>query len=77
MFNQLSTDISAAWKRIVDPENTGKGELRAVFVLGTIIAGAEAGFVLPPVSSFFFGNGRINQNVCQTHVLPLAKGITI
>ena len=28
-------------------------ELRAVFVLGTIVAGSEAGFALPAVSGFF------------------------
>lgn len=52
MFNQLCDEIYAAWKRIVVVGEDGERELRAIFVLGTIIAGSEAGFALPPVREY-------------------------
>jgi len=46
-----------AWDQVVSDraghQRGGERELRAVFVLGTIIAGSEAGFELPPVSLCF------------------------
>ena len=44
MFNQLTEEITTAWSRITDSR-----PLSPIFILGTIIAGSEAGFVLPPV----------------------------
>lgn len=51
MFNQVCEEVTTAWKRIVEPGPSGERELRAIFILGTIIAGSEAGFILPPVRS--------------------------
>ena len=51
-FNTLCEKITEGWNRIVetqDEKSTPDRELRAVFILGTIVAGQEAGFVLPPV----------------------------
>ncbi len=51
MFNQVCEEVTTAWNRIVEPGPSGERELRAIFILGTIIAGSEAGFILPPVRS--------------------------
>ena len=50
-FNKLCTSVTEAWEKIVNPHKKKSEdlELRAIFVLGTIIAGSEAGFELPPV----------------------------
>ena len=51
-FNTLCTRITEGWERIVVGNEKGdekERELRAVFVLGTIIAGWEVGFSLPAV----------------------------
>jgi len=45
MYNQLCASIHRAWTEIVGTE--GDAELRAIFVLGSIVAGWEAGFPLP------------------------------
>lgn len=49
--------MTEAWDQIVSDragkQREGERELRAVFVLGTIIAGSEAGFELPAVSFAF------------------------
>ena len=46
--------MTEAWDQVVSDragkQRGGERELRAVFVLGTIIAGTEAGFELPAVS---------------------------
>ncbi|KAK3174054.1 hypothetical protein OEA41_001298 [Lepraria neglecta] len=49
-FNKLCTSVTEAWEKIVNPHKKKSEdlELRAIFVLGTIIAGSEAGFELPP-----------------------------
>ena len=61
-FNTLCERITEAWDHVVlKVEGEGEGkkerELRAVFVLGTIVAGWEVGFSLPavrtPPSSLF------------------------
>lgn len=41
-----------AWDRIINDGKAGKGdfEMRAIFVLGTIVGGMEIGFGLPNVS---------------------------
>lgn len=51
-FNKLCAQITEAWERVVGAvhHDDDDKELRAVFVLGTIVAGSEAGFALPPVS---------------------------
>ena len=41
----MTSSLVQAWTDIVG--NTGKLELRVVFVLGDIVAGAEAGFAFP------------------------------
>ena len=50
-FNKLCTSVSEAWEKTINPHKKKSEdlELRAIFVLGTIIAGSEAGFELPPV----------------------------
>ena len=54
MFNQLSSDVLGAWNRIVNTNEDEPKELRAVFILGTVIAGIEAGFEIPPVRPPWF-----------------------
>ena len=44
-FNSLVSSLIQAWADIVG--NTGKQELRAVFILGDVVAAAEAGFAFP------------------------------
>ena len=52
-FNTLCARITEAWKHILKTEEEQKErELRAVFVLGTIVAGWEVGFALPPVRTY-------------------------
>ena len=51
-FNNLCARITESWERIVvgnEKEEKNERELRAVFVLGTIVAGWEVGFSLPAV----------------------------
>ena len=58
-FNTLCERITESWNHIISPpteiEEGLKGErdneLRAIFVLGTIVAGREVGFELPAVST--------------------------
>ncbi|CAF9908803.1 hypothetical protein IMSHALPRED_007500 [Imshaugia aleurites] len=47
VLNKLCAQITDAWNGILG-DCAGDRELRAVFVLGTIVAGSEAGFALPP-----------------------------
>ncbi|KAL2053987.1 hypothetical protein ABVK25_005916 [Lepraria finkii] len=48
-FNKLCTSVTEAWEKTINPHKKSEDlELRAIFVLGTIIAGSEAGFELPP-----------------------------
>ncbi len=52
-FDDLALKIVDAWNAVVDSaEEPGDGsrELRTVFVVGEIVAGVEAGLVLPGVS---------------------------
>lgn len=42
-YNEVCSKLQAAWNKIVGSEQ----ELRAIFILGSIVAGAEAGFPLP------------------------------
>lgn len=57
-FNELSESLTKAWDEVVNDGRAGRGdkELRAVMILGTIVAGREAGFVLPAVSEIFLGS---------------------
>ncbi|KAL2043152.1 hypothetical protein N7G274_004212 [Stereocaulon virgatum] len=50
LLNTLCTQITTAWNTTVNPhaKPSDELELRAVFVLGTIVAGREVGFELPP-----------------------------
>lgn len=45
-YNSLTSSLNKAWCEIVG--STGEQELGAVFILGDIVAGSEAGFVFPP-----------------------------
>lgn len=50
-FNHLCDLVTEAWNRCVNDGNTQKRptELHGIFVMGSIVAGTEAGFSLPPV----------------------------
>ena len=65
MFIQLSDQIHEAWKNIVGVGANGERDLRAIFVLGTIIAGTEAGFALPRVRPPSFASH--DSSVCSLH----------
>lgn len=45
-YNALTASLNEAWSSVIG--DTGEQELRAVFILGDLIAGFEAGFELPP-----------------------------
>lgn len=45
MYDQLCASIHKVWTEIVGTE--GDAELRAIFVMGSIVAGWEVGFPLP------------------------------
>ena len=55
-FHRLCDLVTTAWNRIVDDVSTNKRptELHGIFVMGSIIAGTEAGFALPEVSCLAF-----------------------
>jgi hypothetical protein len=46
-FDAVCSAIAEAWAEIVKPRYP-EDELRSIFVLGSIVAGWEAGFALPP-----------------------------
>lgn len=49
-FNVLCGEINSAWAAIVHPESSVPSEteeLRANFIIGEVIAGTEAGIVVP------------------------------
>lgn len=51
-FEDLASKIFDAWNAVVNRSDLSKDEskeLRAVFVIGEIVAGVEGGFVLPEV----------------------------
>jgi F0F1-type ATP synthase assembly protein I len=50
-FDDLAVKIVEAWNDIVNGQKAGneESELKAVFIVGEIVAGVEAGFVLPKV----------------------------
>ena len=50
-FNTLCQRMIKAWDDTVNDGKEGKGdkELRAIFVLGAVVAGSEAGLTLPSV----------------------------
>jgi hypothetical protein len=54
-FDDLALQVIDAWNAVVNggqkPEDESR-ELRAVFVIGEIIAGVKAGYVLPEVRGF-------------------------
>jgi len=45
-YNSLTSSLNKAWSSIVG--STGEQELRALFILGDIVAGSEAGLAFPP-----------------------------
>lgn len=45
MYDALCAEIEAVWADVVGTE--GEKELRGIFVLGSIVAGSEAGFPVP------------------------------
>lgn len=45
MWDEVCSEITALWTSLVG--NAGDKELRAIFILGSMIAGAEAGFPIP------------------------------
>lgn len=51
-LGELAEQILEAWNRIVNAGKKGHGdrELKVVTIVGSISAGLESGFVLPPVS---------------------------
>lgn len=68
-FNHLCDLVTEAWNRCVNDGNTPRRptELHGIFVMGSIVAGTEAGFSLPPVSlpiqcvTFLVGGLRIGK----------------
>lgn len=53
-FDEMALEVVDIWNAIVNGGETSKDEsskLQAVFVIGEIVAGVEAGFVLPAVRS--------------------------
>lgn len=61
MWDEVCGSLSDAWKDIVGSSgDDDEKELRAVFILGSIIGGAEAGFPLPKAGE--------DQEWLQTHM---------
>ena len=45
-YDAITSSLSKAWSSIVG--DSGDKELRAVFLLGDLLTGSEAGFPIPP-----------------------------
>ena len=46
-YDNVCTQIHAAWQSIVGSVDSEDRELRAIFVLGGVLSASEAGFLLP------------------------------
>ena len=60
MFNELCGEIVHAWDEVVNggEKGTGEKQLWAAFVLTSLAAGMEAGFVVPKVGGCGDGKGE-------------------